>query len=79
MKIKVKVKPNSKQQKIVAVDDSNLIVSLKSPPVNGKANRELIAVLATKYRVTKSQIIIKSGLLIPIKCANNLSTAKNIK
>ncbi len=32
MKIKVKVKLNSKQQKIETVDDNNLIVKLKLPP-----------------------------------------------
>jgi uncharacterized protein (TIGR00251 family) len=62
MKIQVKVKPNSKQQKIEESADGGLIVYLKSPPVDGKANQELITVLAKKYGVTKSQILIKSGL-----------------
>jgi uncharacterized protein len=62
MKIKVKVKPNSKQQKIEESADGSLIVSLKSPPVDGKANQELIEVLAKKYSVAKSQVFIKSGL-----------------
>lgn len=33
---------------------------LKSTPVDGKANKELIAVLAKKYQVAKSQIQILS-------------------
>ena len=62
MKIKVTVKPNSKQQKIEESADGSLIVRLKSPPVDGKANRELIEMLAKQFKVTKSKISIKSGL-----------------
>ncbi|MGV2827212.1 DUF167 domain-containing protein [Myxosarcina sp. GI1(2024)] len=61
MKIKIKVKPNSKQQEIETADDGSLIIRLKSPPVDGKANRELVTILAKKYRVAKNQIKIKSG------------------
>ncbi len=38
------------------------MVKLKSPPVEGRANDELIHVLAEKYGVPKSRIRIKSGL-----------------
>ncbi|WP_026732186.1 DUF167 domain-containing protein [Fischerella sp. PCC 9605] len=62
MQKKVKVKPNSKVQKIEEVADGSLIVYLKSPPVDGKANEELIQVLAEKFDVPKSRIRIKSGL-----------------
>lgn len=62
MKIRVTVKPNSKQQKIEESADRTLIIRLKSPPINGKANQELIKVLAQEYGLAKSQITIKSGL-----------------
>jgi uncharacterized protein len=62
MQKKVKVKPNSKQQKIAEQSDGSLTVHLKSPPVDGKANEELIKLLADKFDVSKSQIRIKSGL-----------------
>ncbi|MCP2728415.1 DUF167 domain-containing protein [Limnofasciculus baicalensis] len=62
MKKQVKVKPNSKQQKIEESEDGTLIVHLKSPPVDGKANKELIDLLAKRFNVPKSKIIIKSGL-----------------
>lgn len=62
MQKRVKVKPNSKQQKIAEEPDGSLIVNLKSPPVDGKANEELIKLLADKYDVPKSFITIKSGL-----------------
>jgi uncharacterized protein (TIGR00251 family) len=62
MKKTVKVKPNSKTQLIEEMADGTLKVNLKSPPVDGKANKELIKLLAEKFNVTKSQIQIKSGL-----------------
>ncbi|ARV59134.1 hypothetical protein BZZ01_11225 [Nostocales cyanobacterium HT-58-2] len=62
MQKKVKVKPNSKVQKIQEDADGSLTVHLKSPPVDGKANEELIKILSEKFRVPKSHIRIKSGL-----------------
>ena len=61
MQKKIKVKANSKQQKIVSEDDGSLTIHLKSPPVDGKANEELIKVLSKKFAVPKSYIRIKSG------------------
>ncbi|MGB3534263.1 MAG: DUF167 domain-containing protein [Microcoleaceae cyanobacterium] len=60
--LKVQVKPKTKQQKILVQPDGSLIVYLKSPPIEGKANQELIKLLAKQYHIPKSQIIIKSGL-----------------
>ena len=62
MKKQVKVKPNSKRQSIEEQADGSLMVHLKSPPVDGKANQELIALLAERFNVSKSKISIKSGL-----------------
>jgi hypothetical protein len=58
----VKVKPNSKQQAIEESGDGSLTVHLTSSPVDGKANKELVELLAKKFDVPKSQIRIKSGL-----------------
>lgn len=57
----IKVKPNSKQTKIEAGEGNLWIVHLKSPPVDGKANAELIKLLAKFLKVSKSSIQIKSG------------------
>ncbi len=62
MRKRVKVKPNSKQQKIIDEVDGSLTIYLKSPPVDGKANTELIQLLSEKFNVPKSFICIKSGL-----------------
>ena len=62
MKKQVKVKPNSKRQSIEEQPDGSLNVHLKSPPVDGKANEELISLLAAKSNVSKTKVSIKSGL-----------------
>jgi uncharacterized protein (TIGR00251 family) len=62
MILTVKVKPNSKNQSIQEQPDGSLTIHLKSPPVDGKANQELIILLAKKFKVPKSEISIKSGL-----------------
>lgn len=60
--LKVKVKPNSKQQLIQEESDGSLTIHLKSPPVEGKANQELIKLLSKQFKVSKSKILIKSGV-----------------
>lgn len=60
-RLTVKVKPNSKQQLVCQEADGSLTVQLKSAPVAGKANRELIELLAEKFGVPKSAVQIKLG------------------
>jgi hypothetical protein len=59
--LQVKVKPSSKMQEIKTSEDGSLVIYLKSPPVDGKANAELIKLLAKEFDVPKSCIRIKSG------------------
>jgi uncharacterized protein (TIGR00251 family) len=62
MLIRIKVKPNSKKPRIERGQDGGLTAYLQSPPVEGKANQELIARLAGHFGVAKSQVRIRSGL-----------------
>jgi len=62
MQKRVKVKPNSKQQSIKEEADDSFTVHLKSPPVDGKANEELIKV-QKGLSCLNQKIRIKSGLL----------------
>lgn len=65
-KILVKVKASSHFNKIIE-DENCWQIWLKSPAKQGKANQELIELLADHCRVPKSQIEIQSGLSSPIK------------
>lgn len=62
MLVSVRVKPNSRQPRIEAAPGGALTVFLKSPPIEGRANEELIDRLAAHYNVPKSRIRIRSGL-----------------
>ena len=60
MRIAVKVRPNKSQQKISFNKELNIYeVDLKSNPVKGKANKELISLLKDYFG--KKNIIIVSG------------------
>ncbi|MDD2807638.1 MAG: DUF167 domain-containing protein [Patescibacteria group bacterium] len=58
----VTVITNAKQSKIVEEADHFLKVKLTAIPEKGKANTELIKILAKKFDVSKSQIEIVKGL-----------------
>ncbi|PJZ43827.1 DUF167 domain-containing protein [Leptospira brenneri] len=62
MKLTIKVKPNNKKPGLEFVSESECIAKLKSPPVDGKANEELIVQLAKHFRIPKSNVEIVSGL-----------------
>jgi len=59
--IKVKVEPRSSKSGIVGPYGDSLKVKLTSPPVEGKANKELIEVLAKEYGIPKKNVEIVSG------------------
>jgi hypothetical protein len=61
MKIFVKAKPSSKEERVEKVDDENYIVSVKEPPVKGLANQAIIRSLAEYFKMSQSKISIVSG------------------
>lgn len=58
--ISIKVKPNARTSSLEEIDGMWL-AQLKSPPVDGKANAELIALVAEKFGCRKAQVTIKAG------------------
>jgi len=59
--IQVKVKPNARIRSLQEVADGSWLAQIKSPPVDGKANVELIALLSDYFDCPKSAIFIKGG------------------
>jgi uncharacterized protein (TIGR00251 family) len=57
----IKVKPNSRIEELVQLEDGSWEARVKAPPVDGKANAALIALVAAHFGVRKAQIILKSG------------------
>jgi uncharacterized protein len=59
--IQVKVKPNARASTLEQAADGTWLAQLKSPPVDGKANEELIVLVAKHFACRKSAVTIKSG------------------
>ena len=66
MKIPVKVTPNARTTRVLGWEDDPqagrvLRVRLQAPPVDGKANKALVAFLAKEFGVAKSGVKIVKG------------------
>jgi len=59
--LQIKVKPNSRASVLKQNPDGTWLAQLKSPPVDGKANEELITLVARHFKRRKSDVSIKSG------------------
>jgi hypothetical protein len=59
--IQVKAKPNARHSLLEETSPGVWMAQLKSPPVDGKANKELIALVAAHFGRPKSAVSIKSG------------------
>lgn len=61
VKITVKIQPNAKKSEIVGREGDVLKIRIKAPPVEGKANDELIRFLSKEWKIPKSEIKIVYG------------------
>jgi len=61
VKLRIKVVPNSKTGEVVKEGDL-LLVKVKEPPKEGKANRAVIKALAKHFKVPQDSVRISSGL-----------------
>ena len=59
--IRVKVKPRSRVTSLEQQPDGTWLARVRSPPIDGKANHELIALVAERFRCSKGLVSIKSG------------------
>ena len=59
--IDIIVSPKSSRCKITKDSNEILKVFLTSPPIDGKANKELIALFAKQFKIPKSDISIEKG------------------
>jgi hypothetical protein len=57
----VRVTPNSSSNHISLESDGKLAVKLTSPPVEGKANKDLVKLIAKKLGIPQSDVSIKRG------------------
>lgn len=59
--LEIKVKPRARQSVLSEQPDGSWLATLKSPPVDGKANAELIALVAEHFGCRRAQVSIRSG------------------
>lgn len=62
MRISVRIKPNSKMESVEKLADGSLLVRVRAPAKEGKANDALIKALSSYFNLPKSRISIASGL-----------------
>jgi len=59
--LQVKVKPNARTSELVQAADGTWLARLKSAPVDGKANEELVALVARQFKCPRASVSIKAG------------------
>ncbi len=60
--IQVKVKPNARSSGLEELSDGSWLARIVAPPVDGKANEELVRLVAERFNVRKAQVSIKRGV-----------------
>ena len=61
MRLIIKIKPSSRQNNIEKIDSLHYAVWVKEPPIENKANLELIKMLSKYFKTPKSNIKIIRG------------------
>jgi len=59
--IEVKVKPNARHSLLAQAEDGSWLAQLQAAPLQGKANAELIALVARHFGCAKTAVTIKAG------------------
>jgi uncharacterized protein len=59
--IQVRVKPNAASASLEQQPDGTWLARVKAPPTEGKANRELIALICAHFGRPRSAVSIRSG------------------
>ena len=59
--LRVKVQPKASKDEIAEIMGGTVKIRITAPPVDGKANKHLIAYLAKLFKVGKSNISLLSG------------------
>lgn len=61
IRLKVKVQPRARQQKVQKIGEGEYTIRVLSPPAEGKANKEVIELLASHFHLPPSRVKILRG------------------
>lgn len=67
MHLTVVAKAKKKQEKVLKITSDTYAVSVKEPPVDGRANEAIIKSLSKYFNIPRSQILLISGYTSKIK------------
>lgn len=67
MKHTIKVKTQAKKNAVERAADGSLLVFVKAPPQEGRANEAVIETLAAHFKVPKTRVTIVGGFKSKIK------------
>ena len=74
MNIRAKIKPNSKKGPLIVktTDEKGEIweIFLKSPAIEGRANKEACELIAKKLNIAKTKVVLAKGLKSKVKIFN---------
>ena len=59
--IRVKVKPNARKSSLEPTAQGEFVAQVRSPPTDGRANAELIELVARYFKCPRACVSIKSG------------------
>ena len=65
--LKIKVKTNKKETKIISIDDNFIAIDLHAQPIDGEANKELIQYISEYFKTPKSSLDFIRGQKSKIK------------
>ena len=61
LELRLYIQPGAKNTQLTGLHDNQLKIRLAAPPIDGKANQELIAFISTIFKVPKSQVKLHKG------------------
>ncbi len=59
--LRVRAKPGARQDSVLGVRGSELVVAVRAPPEKGRANAEIARVLANALAVPRGDVVLKLG------------------
>jgi uncharacterized protein (TIGR00251 family) len=59
--LQIRVKPNARVSELIEEADGSWSARVKAPPVDGRANEALIALVARRFGCPKSAVSIRHG------------------
>lgn len=61
IQLSIKVKPNTKTDQIIEIEEQRLVIAIAAPPIEGRVNQKLIKILSKITKTPAQQINLIKG------------------